>query len=262
MGKAGRGYMSEKQKKRFLWTEIVLLVISAFFKFALVVYGTLSLVFLALALLVAAFYFLKKMSLKNKTASKAITCVLLILIAIGSGLFTVAEINVISQARTGDDPEAPYLLVLGAGVNGTEPSLSLFNRLEAAKEYLDKYPESTAIVSGGQGPGEDISEAECMRIWLEDAGIAPTRILTEDKATTTQENISYSLDMIAERGGDPKGEFAIVSSEYHLYRAKRIAEKLDANPIGVAATTTYPVLRINYFIREGIAVVYMWFFDR
>lgn len=252
--------MNEKQKSVFIWVEIVLLAICAFFKFALIGYGTLALVFAVLAVLYAAFCFLRVLALEHKTASQVIKRLLIALIAIGAGIFIIAEANVIGEAHTDDDPEAPHLLVLGAGVNGTQPSLSLLNRLEAAKDYLDTYPNSVAIVSGGQGPGEDISEAECMRTWLESAGIDPDRIISEDKATTTQENIAYSLTIISGRGDDPEGKLAIVSSEYHLFRAKRMAEDLGAQALGVAAKTTYPVLRINYFIREGLAVIYLWFF--
>ena len=55
------------------------------------------------------------------------------------------------------------VLVLGCSVKGERPSRMLRQRIEAATEYLEKNPDSKAVLSGGQGPDEKISEAECMR---------------------------------------------------------------------------------------------------
>jgi hypothetical protein len=55
-----------------------------------------------------------------------------------------------------------YVIVLGCGVNGTEPSLSLRYRIDAACEYLTAHPDAVAVLSGGQGPDEDMTEAACM----------------------------------------------------------------------------------------------------
>jgi uncharacterized SAM-binding protein YcdF (DUF218 family) len=249
-----------QRNRAFLWTEAVLLALSAFFAFALIGYRTLALVLLFTALVVAAFRLLKALGAERPAVARTLERLLVILLSVGVGFFIVAEAHVVHSARSDDDPDAPYLLVLGAGVNGTVPSLSMLNRLEAAKAYLEEYRDATVIVSGGQGAGEDITEAECMRLWLEESGIEPDRIIKEEKSSSTQENIRFALDIIAGRGGDPRGRLAIVSSEYHLYRAKLIAEKLGAEPYGVAARTTYVVLRMNYFIREAFAVAFIWTF--
>ena len=82
-------------------------------------------------------------------------------------------------ASGADEPEAEYLIVLGAGVNGSVPSLSLRERLEAALAYLERYPQAVAILSGAQGSGEDITEAQCMFDWLTARGIDENRLLWE-----------------------------------------------------------------------------------
>lgn len=245
-----------REKKRFIVLEAVLLAAAAIFAFALVGYRTIALVLLAVAI-IAALYRLIAVFLHGKgqkTAKILLTsCVVLAV----TGLIAV-EVPIVLSAKTDADPEASYLIVLGAGVNGETPSLSLLNRLEAAKEYLNNFPESKAILSGAQGPGEDISEAECMRRWLEENGVSPKRIVMEERARSTYENIAFSLDMIEQDGGERTGKVAIVSSEYHLYRAKYIAAELGTKPLGVAGRTSYPVLMINYFIREAAAVSVMW----
>ena len=80
--------------------------------------------------------------------------------------------------------------------------------------------------------------------------------IVEDKATSTQENLANSFALIRDSGGDPDGNCAVVTSEYHLYRAKALAAKQGVECYGVAARTSWPTLMLNYFIREGFAVTY------
>lgn len=178
----------------------------------------------------------------------------------GCGVLILALVEIpIVMASWGEDRPADYLIVLGAGVNGETPSRSLRERLQAAEAYLKKYPDCTAVVSGGRGAGEDISEAEAMRRYLIGAGIAPQRIVMEEKAANTRENLRFSLALITENTqGEPSGPIAIVSSEYHLYRARYLASQMEVESIGVAAATTEPILRLNYFIREAAAVLRLW----
>ena len=171
--------------------------------------------------------------------------------------FAVLELPILRDARTDPNPEADYIIVLGAQVRGTQPSWSMHDRLTAALDYLNAYPESKAVVSGGQGPDEGCSEAEAMQTWLLAQGVAPERILLEDQSETTRENLTYSFNVIRSWGGDPAEGVGVVTSEYHLHRAKLMAEALGAKPIGVAAKTELVIMRVNYFIREAVAAAYM-----
>ena len=90
------------------------------------------------------------------------------------------------------------VIILGCRVYGENPSLSLMDRMDAAYEYLVKYPETYCVVSGGQGDGENISEAECMYRYLTDKGIDGNRIFKEEASTSTRENIAFSLKVIEE----------------------------------------------------------------
>ncbi|MGM9671313.1 MAG: YdcF family protein [Oscillospiraceae bacterium] len=192
--------------------------------------------------------------------SKTWRIVLAALLVLGAAVFAVFEAPVISNAKTDADPQSDYLIVLGAGVNGSAPSLSMVNRLESALDYLEAYPDAVAIVSGGQGAGEDVTEASAMHDWLVAHGVPESRIVQEDQSTSTRENLENSFAIIRSRGGDPAGGVAVVSSEYHLYRAKQMARALGAKPLGVAAETTLPTMRANYFIREAFAAAYMQVF--
>ena len=174
-------------------------------------------------------------------------------------LFTV-EALIVSEAKTDNNSGRSYVVVLGAAVKGTNPTLSLTHRLQAAEKYLKQYPDSFAVVSGGQGEGEDISEAQCMFNVLTEAGVAPDRILLEDKSTSTVENLEFSKKIILERGGT-MDDTAILSSPYHLYRAKVLAKNIGyIDPAGVAGIHGYPIYSLGMYIREAFGLTHLWIF--
>lgn len=261
-GIINRGLKMKKKKtmsnKWFLILEGALLLLSGFFAFALIGYICMSLVFLAAALLVGVYKLIELFSRKRPKQAQSLKTALSAAVYLALALFFAIEIPIIAAAKTDREPEVPYLIVLGAGVNGRQPSLSLLNRLNAALDYLEAYPQARAVLSGGQGPGEDISEARCMYDWLSEKGIEKNRLILEEKSSSTYENLKFSLGKIQDEGGVPSKPVALVSSEYHLYRAKYMAGQLGAEALGVAAKTTKPVLMVNYFIREAAAVLAMW----
>ena len=184
----------------------------------------------------------------------ALTCV-------GLAYFCFVESFIIRSARTDPEPERDYLIVLGAAVYGDQPSLTLIRRLEGAVDYLDRFPDSVAIVSGGMGKGETVTEAQAMFDWLVSAGVDPARVIMEPKAASTEENLKNSFAIIRERGDEPAGKVAVVSSAYHLYRAKVMAKNLGVpDAAGVAAPWGYFFVMLNYFIREAFGVTHLWVF--
>lgn len=191
--------------------------------------------------------------IRNRKVLKRMLTVLLVIFFAAIAVTGV----IIGRASQGtEDPKSNYLIVLGAGVNGTTPSLTLKERLEAALGYLESHPDAVAVVSGGKGTGEDITEAQCMFNYLTAAGIHPDRVWMEDQAVNTIQNLTYSLNLIEERTGTCPGTAAVVSSEYHLYRADLFAQRLGLSAELVPAKTSYPLLRLNYFLREVFAVWY------
>ena len=97
----------------------------------------------------------------------------LCLAAVAAAL-AVIEAAVIARGRSDLSAlPAKAVIVLGAGVNGTQPSLSLRTRLDAALAYLERWPEVPVVLTGGQGYGERISEAQCMYDYLTARGVDP-----------------------------------------------------------------------------------------
>lgn len=149
------------------------------------------------------------------------------------------------------------LIVLGCRVYGETPSLSLRERLDAAYEYLEANPETYCVVSGGQGSGENISEAECMYRYLVNKGIDESRIYKEDASTSTRENLRFSLQVIEEN--NLPGEIAIATSEYHQYRVSLIAKGLGIENKAVCGTTAIWLFP-TFYVRELYGIMYEWVF--
>lgn len=153
-------------------------------------------------------------------------------------------------------PEQPrnYLIVLGAKVDGTAPSLLLQDRIDAAYSYLEAYPSTICIATGGQGEGESISEAQCIANQLTAMGIDEGRIWLEDKSACTSENIRNSITLIEGRTGKAPQYVAILSNDFHLYRASLMAADYGLDAIYVASNTTGTANRIGYTLREIFAL--------
>ncbi len=177
-----------------------------------------------------------------------------IIIAAGVCFFIVLEAMVLYHARTDPATEPDCIIVLGAGINGREPSPILKTRLDAALSYLNRWPDKPVILSGGQGPDESVAEAEVMYRYLAGRGVSPERLYSETLSLCTEDNISYSFHVMEDIGINPRESVvAIVSSDFHLCRAKLLAAAHGAHPVGVAAETPWLYLRVNYFVREAFA---------
>ena len=179
------------------------------------------------------------------------------LLAAGFAFFTVLEVWVISCAQT-DDAPAAALIVFGAGVNGTVPSLTLESRLKAALEYIhlqdQERQDMPIVVTGAQGRGEEISEARCMANWLTARGVDPERIWLEEQATNTEENLRYSIRLLAKRGIDVTSDIAYCTSDYHMCRAIYLRGYPYVVPVSATLPARYWPLTANYYIREAFAM--------
>lgn len=178
-----------------------------------------------------------------------IACIILLLVII-------LTTNMIIGANR-EPAEDATVVVLGCRVYGELASLSLMERLETAEGYLKEHPEAVCILSGGQGPGEDISEAECMYRYLTEQGISPERLYLEDRSTSTRENMAFSRKIIEEQGLNTN--VAIVTNEYHEYRASIIAKEVGLEPTAVPASTAIWLFPA-YYVRELYGILYEWVF--
>ena len=194
--------------------------------------------------------------------AKIATIVFTAALLCGLALFSFTEYHIIQASFGTPGEEAEYLVVLGAKVRPDGPSVSLWDRIYAAVDYLTAHPETIAIVSGGQGADETISEAQSMHDELVKLGIDESRIWMEDKAGSTDENMRFSLDLIQEKTGTRPDKLGILSSEYHLYRASLMAGQLGIGFVGVPAETSRLSRLINHAMREVAGVWHFYIFGR
>lgn len=206
---------------------------------------------LALALLLTVLYFLHKYTTPVTVFLRRLIYVFLIL---GILAASITEGFIVSAAHPDSQPACDYIIVLGAGVNGSKPSLSLQERIQAAYAYLTAHPNAIAVLSGGQGSGEDITEAACMYGELTAMGIDGSRLLLEEKSSSTMENLTFTMELLQAQSGSRPARVGIVSSEYHLFRAGLFAKALGVESVGIPAKTTWVSLRLNYYLREVAAV--------
>ncbi|MBR2716478.1 MAG: YdcF family protein [Oscillospiraceae bacterium] len=233
----------------------VCLLLAAFLRFAFVGYRFSA---LCLCCLAAVFLFFGLMRRWNTKAAQILQVLAALVLTALLGCLIAAEVPVIRDARSDADTDADYIIVMGAAVHGTRPSLSMIERTDAALQWLMLHPNGIAVVSGGQGHGEDMTEARAMADWLTARGIGEDRVLLEDRATSSYENILFSLQIIGENGGDPVGRIALCSSEYHMHRLRYIGERLGFQPVMVAGRTGHISLRLNYLLREAAAMWKCW----
>ncbi len=154
-------------------------------------------------------------------------------------------------------PADATVVVLGSKVSGTAPSADLRVRIETAAAYLKGHPNAKCIASGGQGKGELVTEASVIREHLVKNGIDASRILAEDTSASTQENLSNSQALIEKNGLNPV--MAIVTDDYHQYRAGKIAAGLKITSYPVSAPTPWYIFSSCY-ARELLALTKFFVF--
>ncbi len=218
---------------------------------------------LALAAALTAGEYLRRWARRSRAGRR---CQLVFRAALALVLIPLAliEIFVIHEGcKAPPEESAGAVIVLGAGVNGTEPSLSLKTRLDAALDYLTAHPDIPAVLTGGRGYGEEISEAQCMYDYLTARGVAAERLILEESASNTAENFALSRPLLEEAGVDPAADtVAVVTNDFHLARAGFLAARNGyGDTVGVGAALPWAHLEINYYLREAFAMVKSFLLD-
>ena len=225
-----------------------------FLKFCIPGYSFSALVCACLILIILFYTFIPFIGLKFPAFAKLATKVFTVLLILGLLVVGITEAIIIKASFGSPGEQVDYVIVLGAKVNANGPSVSLWDRICGAYEYAEAHPDTILILSGGQGTDEPITEAECMfreLFWL---GMDADRLWREECATSTWENLQFSLDLIEEKTGQRPTKIGVLSSEYHLFRASLFAKACDVEFVGIPARTSRWGQRINHFMREVAGV--------
>lgn len=152
------------------------------------------------------------------------------------------------------------VVVLGAALHGDKISLPLKLRLDAAIDYHKHNPQALIVVTGGQGPQEAMTEGKAMADYLIRHGVSNDKIIKEEKATSTQENMKYSKEILDSYF---KNEYkiAVITNNFHIYRGVTFANSEGFEDVTHfhAGLPWYNMLPC--YFRESLAVIKMWFID-
>lgn len=241
-------------KKKIAWLKWLIpgafVLLAVFFYTAVTGYSFSGLVCLAIAGVISLYYGLGALGRKYPKAASRLTYSLSLLLC--CGLIVVAATGYVIQhtSKAAPPKDWDYVLVLGCRVREDGPSVALQERIQAAYQHLTDNPRTICVVSGGKGEDEPISEAQCIFDHLVDMGIDPERIWMEEQATSTMENLQYTLELLEKKTGQRPTRVGLISSDYHLYRATLYAKECGIETMTVAAKTQSLPLRINNYLRE------------
>ena len=188
---------------------------------------------------------------------------LLVLALAGTAFFSILLGLVLGGAHDSIDGSPRVMIILGCQLHDWGPSVMLQDRLDKALEYLEDHPDMTVVVAGGQGPEEPTSEAQGMADYLADHGVNRDNIILETQSHNTNQNLRFSAQRLAEAGLDPTDDVVIVSNGFHLTRAKMLAERIGFQGVSVlAAPSSHTPTRLKMYVREPLALVKSFVFDR
>ena len=194
--------------------------------------------------------------------------ILLALVLLAVVAFAVLEGIVLSGGRTrvaAGDGAPEVMVIFGCKVDPDGPSILLRDRLDTALDYLEDHPDMTVVVSGGQGPDEPMSEAQCMYDYLTAHGVDGGRIVLEDRSSSTWENIRYTLELFQNGTVEPTGKILAVSNGFHLSRIRLLWSREWEGTYTLstlAAPSSHLPSRLSMYLREPLALAKSWLLDR
>lgn len=174
----------------------------------------------------------------------------MILLAAGAAVFLLQAAQVVGGMLQKAEPDLDYVIVLGAQVKGERPSRALRKRLDCAYDYAVRNPRTKLLLSGGQGSGEDISEAECMRRYLTEAGLEPDRLFLENRSTSTRENLEFCRRLYHPENA----RTGILSNNFHICRALILAQDGGYTRVSGIPAHSDLWMQPHYIVREVFAL--------
>ena len=241
--------------RKLRWLVLIpIALLMAFFKYCMVGYSFTVLVLGCLGGIILFYNLCDLLYRYDPKLIRGVRRVFTFCLCVGLLVVGITECLII-KASFGDPREhVDYVVVLGAKVRDDGPSVSLMDRIYGARDYLQEHPDAIAVVSGGKGADEPITEAGCMYEELVKLGVDPQRIWIEDRATSTWENMHFTLNLIEEKTGTRPEKLGVLSSEYHLFRAGLFAKACGVEAVGIPARTSRVSQMVNHFMREVAGV--------
>ncbi len=151
-------------------------------------------------------------------------------------------------------PDLDYVIVLGAAVREDGLSNTLKLRLDKAAEYAAQNPDTILVLSGAKGPDEPCTEAFAMQQYLLKQGVEAEKMLLEEQSASTLENIVYSRLLLQNQGYGP-GSVGVLTSNFHLMRARLIAERQGLGQVAGIAAESDRIMMVHNSLRDALAIL-------
>ena len=173
--------------------------------------------------------------------------------------FLVVEVIIFSGFFEKPKEEPEYIVVLGTTVYEDGPCYLLRQRLKEAVKWANTYENAKIVVTGGQGETEPFTEgAEMKRYLIEELGVFKERILVEEASVNTYENMKFTGELLEKEDENfsyEKTSVLVVTNNFHMYRAMKIAKKAGYENVSGAPSGTYIYLFPHYMVREFCAIL-------
>lgn len=193
---------------------------------------------------------------------KIVRIISYVVIGVGLAVFLTAQVLMLSHFADKGDKNADYMIVLGAQMKNSGPSVAYKYRLDAAYEYLINNPNTICIVSGMQGVNEPIAEGTGGVNYLISRGIPKERLIAEDNAEDTDDNITFGYEIIKEHNviygsGKDVSELSvvIVTNNYHVFRGVGLARKQLPCKVSGLAGKNDTLYIPNAMVRETLGIL-------
>lgn len=108
-------------------------------------------------------------------------------------------------------------------------------------------------MSGGQGFQETVTEASAMEKYLLEKGVEPSRIIKEEKATSTYENMKFSKEILDDILGENSYKVTVLTNDYHVFRAVYLAKSVGFETTHSHGKTTW-YNTVPSYLREVLAI--------
>lgn len=193
---------------------------------------------------------------------KIVRIISYVVIGVGLVVFLTAQVLILSHFADKGDKNADYMIVLGAQMKNSGPSVAYKYRLDAAYEYLINNPNTICVVSGMQGVNEPIAEGTGGVNYLISRGIPKERLIAEDNAEDTDDNITFGYEIIKEHNaiygsGKDVSEISvvIVTNNYHVFRGIGLARKGMPCKVSGLAGKNDTLYIPNAMVRETLGIL-------
>lgn len=180
--------------------------------------------------------------------------ILRIILVLGTILCMTLLYKIRSLFHVREKENLSYIIILGAQMKQTGPSLTLKRRIDRAVTYMKENKGTMAVLSGGQGKNEPMSEAKGMYQYMITHGIDQSRMILEEHSVNTYENLMLTTKTVPDMI-EKNNKVGIVTSNFHMYRAKKLAEKIGYKEIYCLPSETEFYMLPTAITREIAAII-------